>query len=280
MNAKTVLITGCSDNGIGSALGRVFHDRGYHVYATARNLSKMTWIEGLDNITPVTLDVTKPEDIKVAIDTVARATDGKLDVLINNAGRNHFMPLLDVGTNEYRTIFETNYLGPLLVTQAFSPLLIKAQGHVSFITSVAGYVNTPWMALYASSKRAVEVVADTLRVELAPFNVTVLTVVTGGVQTSGQTYFGDLKLPESSLYKKIEHTIVERAQGRGDGLSRVEARDYAQAVVNEIEKGKSGKFWYGAAAELVRQSTTAVAVPLEAMDTQMIQGSGFDTWNS
>lgn len=118
--------------------------------------------------------------------------------------------------------------------------------------------------LYASSKRAIEVVADTLRLELAPLGVTVLAVVTGGVKSSGQTYFDDLKLPNGSLYKGIEDTIVARAKG-GDGMPRMETLDYAKAVVDEMEKGKSGKFWYGEFAEMVRQGTTAVAVPLEAM---------------
>jgi 1-acylglycerone phosphate reductase len=118
--------------------------------------------------------------------------------------------------------------------------------------------------LYASSKRAIEVVADTLRLELAPFGVSVLTVVTGGVKSAGQTYFDDLELPKASLYKDVEETIISRAKG-GDGMPRMDALEYAKAVVDEMEKGSSGKFWYGEFAEMVRQSTTAVAVPLEAM---------------
>ena len=118
--------------------------------------------------------------------------------------------------------------------------------------------------LYASSKRAIEVVADTLRVELAPLGVTVLTVVTGGVRSAGQTYFDDLGLPGNSLYKSVEDTIVCRAKG-GDGMPRMDTAEYAKAVVDEIEKGEPGKVWYGQFAEMVRQSTKAVGVPLEAM---------------
>lgn len=127
MAAKTVLITGCSDNGIGSALGKVLHERGYHVFATARNVSKMKWLEGLDRVTPIELDVTKPANIKAAVKTISTTTDGKLDCLINNAGRNHFMPVLDVEVDAVRPLFETNYFAPLAVTQAFAPLLIKVR---------------------------------------------------------------------------------------------------------------------------------------------------------
>jgi 1-acylglycerone phosphate reductase len=96
--------------------------------------------------------------------------------------------------------------------------------------------------LYASTKRATEVLADTLRLELAPFGVTVLAVVTGGVKSSGQTYFEDFSLPQDSLYKGVEETIVARAKG-GDGMPRMETEMYAKAVVGEMESGKGGKFW-------------------------------------
>ena len=102
--------------------------------------------------------------------------------------------------------------------------------------------------------------ADTLRLEVEPLGVTVLCVLTGGVKTAGQTYFDDLKLPEVSLYKEIEGTIISRAQGH-DGMIRMEVNEYAEAVADQIEACTSGKFWYGTNAEMVRQATTAVAVP-------------------
>jgi 1-acylglycerone phosphate reductase len=125
MAPKTVLITGCSDNGIGSALGKVFQERGYHVFATARNPAKMTWLEGLSNVTQITLDITKTADIQNAVKVVTEATGGQLDYLVNNAARNHFMPVLDEDLDEVRKLYEVNFYGPLAMTQAFAPLLIK-----------------------------------------------------------------------------------------------------------------------------------------------------------
>jgi 1-acylglycerone phosphate reductase len=116
---------------------------------------------------------------------------------------------------------------------------------------------------YAATKRSIELVADTLRLEIEPFGVTVLCVVTGGVKTAGQTYFDNLKLPSASLYKDIEGTIISRAQGN-DGMIRMEAIDYANAVADQVEARTGGKFWYGSNAEMVRQGTTAVAVPQAA----------------
>jgi 1-acylglycerone phosphate reductase len=118
--------------------------------------------------------------------------------------------------------------------------------------------------IYASSKRAIEVVTDTLRLELAPFGVSMLTVVTGAVKASGQTYFDDLELPKGSLYKTIRETIISRAQGN-DGVPRMDTMKYAKAVVDDMEKGRSGKIWHGEYVEMVKASATNVVVFVEAM---------------
>jgi 1-acylglycerone phosphate reductase len=102
-------------------------------------------------------------------------------------------------------------------------------------------------------------VSETLRLELAPFRVGVLEIVTSGVQSMGQTYFGNFKLPPQSLYKSIEGTIASRAQGN-DGLPIMATMEYAIAVVDEIEKRTTGRFWLGTNADMVRMSTTATSV--------------------
>lgn len=117
---------------------------------------------------------------------------------------------------------------------------------------------------YAASKRSLEIVAETVRLELAPFGVGVLEVVTGGVKTRGQTYFGGFKLPEQSLYKNIEDVIANRAQGQ-DGMPRMEAAEYAAVIADQITKRTTGRFWYGTNAESTRISTTATTVPQSAM---------------
>ncbi|KAK7911038.1 hypothetical protein PG985_013519 [Apiospora marii] len=274
---KTVLITGCSNGGIGSALARVFHQRGYHVFATARDPSKMSDLSDLssDDITQLTLDVVKSGDIQAAVEHVAKLTGGKLDCLVNNAGRNHFMPILDEDLDVVKDLFQINFYGPLALTQAFAPLLIAAKGMAVYITSISGYVTIPYMGTYAASKRSLEIVADTLRLELAPFGVNVLEVVTGGVKTNGQTYFGDFQLPPDSLYKSQERVIANRAQG-GDGMPRVETADYAGKVVDEVLKRTTGRFWCGSHVEAVRESTTATAVPQSAMDAGAVIGCGLD----
>ncbi|KAI2784133.1 hypothetical protein F4815DRAFT_501953 [Daldinia loculata] len=255
---ETVLITGCSDGGIGSELAIVFQECGFHVFATARNPSKMSKPRDLPNVTLLTLDVVKPTDIKAAVEAVSKETGGSLNYFISNAGRNHFMPILDEDLDTVRNLFEINLVAPISLTQAFAPLLIKAKG------------------AYSASKRSLEIVAETLRLELAPFGVDVLEIVTGAVKTLGQTYFGDFQLPAESLYKSIEDTIASRAQGK-DGMPRMETREYATAVVSEIKKRATGKFWYGCNVDMVKISTTATGVPQSAMDAGAAMGTGLDT---
>ncbi|KAJ5726137.1 uncharacterized protein N7483_007494 [Penicillium malachiteum] len=234
MAPKTVLITGCSDDGIGYGLALTFQKQGFHVFATARNLNKITKLNGLPNVTLLTLDVTEPIQIQAAVAAVDAQTGGSLDVLVNNAGRNHFMPYLDEDVDQLKALYDINVWGPLRVTKAFSPLLIKAKGSIAFITSISGYLNVPFM----------ELMADTLRLELIPFYVKVLCITTGAVATQGQTYFGDFKLPKNSPYKSIEGIIASLAQGQ-DGTERMPLLDYSSQVVAQIEQGATGRFWCG-----------------------------------
>ncbi|KAI0139832.1 hypothetical protein GGR57DRAFT_488490 [Xylariaceae sp. FL1272] len=272
---KSVLITGCSDGGIGSSLAIEFEKRGFHIFATARDRSKMRILEGLSNVTFLTLDVVKPEDIKAAVEAVSSQTGGTLDYFICNAGRNHFMPILDEDLTKTRELFEINFIAPIALTQAFAPLLIKAKGTAVYLVSTSGHLNIPYMGTYAASKMSLEIVAETLRLELAPFGVNVVEIVTGGVKSQGQTYFNDFKLPEDSLYKPVEGIIAQRAQGN-EGMPRMETVEYTTVVVDKMMKGTVGRIWHGIRAEDVRMATTATAVPQSAMDAGAVMGTGLN----
>lgn len=254
MNKPTVLITGCSDNGIGSSLALSFHAKNHHVFATARNPAKMSALRDLPNITFLTLDVTKKEHIQEAVDAVKKHTGGKLDHLVNNAGAGKFMPTLDQDLDAARDLFEGNLWGPIALTQVFSPLLIEAKGKITFITSIAGYVNVPFLGAYAASKRSMEIMAETLRLELAPFGVRVLSVVTGAVESAGYTRGVGFELPEGSLYKPIEGVIGKKASG-GDDISKEDTMVYAGKVVDEVVDGNKAKFWCGNHAGFAKYAT-------------------------
>ncbi|KAK6597195.1 hypothetical protein ACHAO1_005214 [Botrytis cinerea] len=274
MSENTVLITGCSDGGIGSALALTFQKLGFQVFASARNVSNMIALKGLPRLTCLVLDVTDPQQIQDAEELVRNKCGGSLDILINNAGRNHFSPVLDIDLGEAKKIYDINLWGPLMLIQKFSPLVIPAKGSIINITSISGYVNVPYMGLYAASKRSLEILSETLRLELQPFGVHVSSIVTGAVQTNGQTYFEDWKLPRDSLYKPIESTIHKRARG-GDGVIRMNTMEYAEQVVKSIVgRNSDGRFWCGANA--TRTKLGSAITPQRISDGFMVMGCGLD----
>lgn len=100
-----------------------------------------------------------------------------------------------------------------------------------------------------------EIIAETLRLELEPFGVSVLSIVTGAVRTNCLSYFQDWKLPEDSLYKPIEQTIAARARGE-DGVKRTDRMEYGEKVVSEIVGGSTDKVWCGNMAGLIKFMAT------------------------
>ena len=113
------------------------------------------------------------------------------------------------------------------------------------------------LGLYAASKISLEIVTETLRVEVQPLGVGVLSVVTGAVQTNGQTYFKDWKLPDGSLFMPIEGLIAERTRGH-DGVKRMALAEYAKRVTDDIIRGATGKIWHGTGAGGVRFGKTFI----------------------
>jgi 1-acylglycerone phosphate reductase len=174
---KSVLITGCSAGGIGEGLAEAFHEKGYHVFATARTVSKISGsLANASNVTVLALDVSLPESIAAAAQSVSKATDGKLDVLINNAGRVMIMPGLDVSVDEARSLFDTNYWALLIMIQTFAPMLINARGYVINNTSISGVMPFGgFISIYNSSKAAAILGSETWRLELAPLGVRTIT---------------------------------------------------------------------------------------------------------
>jgi NADP-dependent 3-hydroxy acid dehydrogenase YdfG len=110
---RTVLITGCSEGGIGSALPKEFHDRGFHVFATGRSASKMAHLSNLSHITLLELDVESQSSIEEALMRVVGSTagTGRLDYLVNNAGLNLNYPALDTDLEYAKKSVRCEFLG-------------------------------------------------------------------------------------------------------------------------------------------------------------------------
>ena len=183
MNAQqAVLVTGAS-TGIGYASALLLARSGYAVFAGVRKPDDAQRLELQHaNIRPLTLDVTEREQIGAAAGAIA-ASGVPLRAVVNNAGIAVAGPLEFLPLEEFRRQFEVNVFGSLAVTQAVLPLLRRANGRIVFMSSVSGQIAPPYVGPYASSKFALEAMADAMRMELAQFGVTVSVIQPGNVNT-------------------------------------------------------------------------------------------------
>lgn len=146
---KSVLITGCSAGGIGGALAEAFQEKGYHVFATLRNASKISQtLTTAANVTVLTLDVLSSDSIAAAVESIKKITGGGLDVLVNNSGGGLTLPGLDVPIEEGKKLFDLNFWAPLAMLQAFAPLLIKAKGCLVNNSSANAHLPMPAMSKF------------------------------------------------------------------------------------------------------------------------------------
>jgi NAD(P)-dependent dehydrogenase (short-subunit alcohol dehydrogenase family) len=180
-----VVVTGAS-TGIGRATALYLDKKGYRVFAGVRKQAdaKSLAEEGSDNLTPITIDVTKERSIKAAKDKVSRAV-GKngLAGLVNNAGVGDGGPVETMDLDVLRNVLEVNLVGQVAVTQAFLPQIRKVPGTIVFIASIGGRIASPFMSPYNTSKFAVEALGESLRQEVAPWGIDVAVVEPGSIDT-------------------------------------------------------------------------------------------------
>ncbi|PVI03134.1 NAD(P)-binding protein [Periconia macrospinosa] len=262
MPKKTVLITGCSEGGIGHALAVEYQKRGHTVFATARSLSKMGKLGSLPNVHTITLDVTNPSSIAAAAKEVE--AKGGLDILVNNAGGQYHMPILDMDLEKGRQLFEVNVWGVIAVTQAFAGMLVKSKGVVANVGSIAGLLPLPFQAAYNASKAAVNNVSETLRLELAPLGVRVLTVVTGGVTSEIENNAEKVVLSETSFYRPIQKDMQPEQNYNPFATDK-----FAAWLVNKTLDGSTGQIWKGSNSGIVRWAVPLM--PQWLFDRLMIQ---------
>lgn len=250
-SSKTVLITGCSANGLGHALALEFHKRHYRVFATARDPAKMAALATL-GIECLVLDVLSTQSIKHCIATVSEVTGGTLDILINNAGGGYMLPMADVELGECRKLYDLNVWSVVEVTLGFLPLLIKARGLVVVQSSCGSVVPSPGLGIYNSSKAAVGMIADNLRVELSPLDVRVVELKTGSVKSGfhGKGW----KLPENSVYYPVRDKLEPfmNSETEEERKRMMEPERWARAVVDQLVKGRPpARVWKGGSASVV-----------------------------
>jgi 1-acylglycerone phosphate reductase len=183
MEKRTVLITGCTKGGIGYSLAKEFAALGWHVYATTRRISSMEGLSSIPNITLLELDITSRESILSVHSKITSETGGKLDILYHNAGYRSLGLAVESTAEEAFKMFNTNFLGILEMNRLFADMVIRAKGKFIFTGSVSGYTPHPTSSVYVATKAALAIYAETLRIEMKPFDVEVVHVATAAVNT-------------------------------------------------------------------------------------------------
>jgi len=267
---RTVLITGCSDGGLGAGLAIAFHEAGLHVYATARNPSKMKQLTAL-GIETFTLDVLSDSSIA---DCVSKLSE--LDILVNNAGGGYNNAISDISISEAKKLFDLNVWSYLAVTQAFLPLLLQSKGMIVNQTSVSSVTPVPFQSTYNASKAAIAMYSNTLRLELSPFGVTVVDLKTGSVKSN---FFQseELKqgsLPKGSIYESARATVEKQLRGDGFKDLGMPTQEWADQVVRDLLKTTPPpNIWRGTQAWLVWLSTI---LPFGMLDGMIKKMTGLD----
>jgi len=182
---KAVLVTGAS-SGIGRRITDVLASRGYFVYATARKPEDLAALDRIPNVKSIRLDVTEPDEIAAAVETVRREGRG-LYGLVNNAGGAVVGPLIEYRESEMTWQFDVNVYGPWRLVKAFAPMLIESKGRISNISSVSGVLSGPMLGAYSMTKHALEAFTDALAAELDRFGVKVSAVEPGNYRSSAGT---------------------------------------------------------------------------------------------
>jgi len=236
---KTILITGCS-SGIGYDTAHYLHKNGYEVFATVRKEEDVQRLQG-EGLNTFLLDVTKPETIKNSLESILQKTGGTLYAVFNNAGYGQPGAVEDIPTEVLKEQFETNLFGLHEMTRQILPIM-REQGYGRIIqhSSVLGLISLRFRGAYNASKYAIEGLCDTLRLELMPDDIHVVTINTGPVHSDFR------KNATKKFYKHIH------------GNKTVFQKEYEQELLPHEEKKTKDPF--------TRDSDVVIANIIKALE--------------
>jgi len=238
-NQKVAVVTG-SSGGIGFETSLLLAQNGFKTYATMRDLSKSKNILTMAKRKNVSievgqLDVTKENSVENAISGIIDQ-EGRIDVLVNNAGYGLMGPAEEILVDELRDQFETNVFGVLRTTKKVLPIMRKnKQGIIINLSSIVGKIGIPIMSGYISSKFALEGLMESMRYELESFGIKVVLVEPGATKTNflNSSIFAEQALnpksPYRSLIQKWKEAFVPKFE---DGSSPIEVARVVLEVAN------------------------------------------------
>ena len=242
-DARVAVVTGAS-SGIGAATVRALRDAGFDVIAGARRIDRLREVTNAAGATPIALDVRDRASVEAFVAQVPRC-----DVLVNNAGGAlGFVPLAQADDEHWRTMWETNVFGLMLMTRALLPKLeTSGNAHIVNIGSIAGIETYPNGSGYTSVKHAVRAISQTLRIELLGKPVHVTEIDPGLVETefsivrfdgdrerAAKVYEGMTPLSADDIAECVVWSVT---RPRHVNIDEMVVRPLAQATATQVARG-------------------------------------------
>ena len=203
MTQKIVLITGAS-SGIGRSTAKKFLEKDYIVYGAARTEAKLQYLNNYENGHYILMDITEAKMRENCINEII-SREGRIDILINNAGYGAYGAVEEVPLEEVKRQFEVNLFGLSELTKLVIPKMRENKmGKIINISSIAGKIWTPLGGWYHASKFALEGLSDCLRNELREFGIDVILIEPGAIETNWAQTAGEnlIKTSGNGIYQK------------------------------------------------------------------------------
>jgi NAD(P)-dependent dehydrogenase (short-subunit alcohol dehydrogenase family) len=238
---KVILITGASA-GMGKDFARELLKDGHTVYGAARRLDKMDDIKAL-GVKIISMDVTDETSMVSGVDAVIKL-EGRLDVLINNAGFGSYGAVEDVPIEDAKYQLNVNVFGAARLSQLVIPQMRKQHfGRIINISSIGGKFAMPLGGWYHASKFALEALSDSLRNEVKSFGIDVVVIEPGGVKSEWSDIAMDnlVKISGNGEYDKMAKKLAGMSKTQGH---RAAEPDVITKLVRKAIDAKNPKTRY------------------------------------
>jgi len=286
---KKVALVTVSSSGIGFETALLLSKRGFHTYASMRNLDKSRNITEMANtenlpLTVVQLDVDDDRSVKDAVGKII-TENKRIDVLVNNAGHGLFSPIEDISLDQVKQQFETNFFGAIRVMHAVIPIMRRQRsGTIINVSSLAGRVGIPVSSAYVATKFALEGLSESMRYELKEFGINIVIIEPGVIKTN---FFENLKTTDKrSILQSPYADLIERVSkvfGKMMDSSSSPPKLVAEAILNAItSKDPEIRYLVGDDAESIMEVRNSISDKEfeKWMYERMLQEKDFVTANT
>jgi NAD(P)-dependent dehydrogenase (short-subunit alcohol dehydrogenase family) len=238
MQKKVILVTGGS-SGIGKAICLYLTSKGFTVYGTSRQVSADLGFPLL------AIDVTDDQSVKLGIAELLKK-EGRIDVLINNAGIGMMGAIEDSLPEDSLKVFSTNVFGSLRTMQAVLPAMrAQRSGLIINIGSIAGHMGLPYRGIYSATKASLGMITEALRMELRPYHIKACVLDPGDYSTNIAQH-RQVNIPADSPYQSnvlaLEKMIDEDISSSSDPLEVARLIEKIMATPEPRVRYLSGKF--------------------------------------